>query len=563
MNRVALGELGPYTRPPLTVSYVTPGAASSALIPLDSNQGRAFYAGRIALFHKTVGLLSAGFLVLLNLIIVLHLGYAFRTVFNAENAFHLASVLVSLGVWLGLRHRVPPARALPGIDVVSTVAAMTAYLLMALFASSPPERLDVVMMLIATILQTTRAIIVPSTARQTLFIGIGISLGLMGMTYDLYRRIPYPPEAPGVFFPVVYIVLWCIVTVTVTTLASRVIYGLRQQVEEAQRLGQYTLDEKIGEGGMGVVFRARHALLRRPTAIKLLPPGRGGAGTLSRFEREVQLTSRLTHPNTVAIYDYGHTPDGVFYYAMEYLEGVDLEKLVEADGPQDPSRVVHVLRQVCGALAEAHGIGLVHRDIKPANIILCERGGIPDTAKIVDFGLVKQLAPDVTDPEQSSVNTLMGTPLYLSPEAIKSPEAVDARSDLYALGAVAYYLLTGRTVFEGQTLVEICGQHLHTRPVPPSERAGRSLPSDLEALVLRCLEKNPADRPESAAQLKRALERCNVPLWTEEQARSSWARVEHRATDAQSGSGIRKTVLDASLTVDMRDRVSVVRESAS
>ena len=201
---------------------------------------------------------------------------------------------------------------------------------------------------------------------------------------------------------------------------------------------------------MGIVYRAHHALLRRPTAVKLLPAGRAGESNLSRFEREVQLTSSLTHPNTVAIYDYGHTPDGIFYYAMEYLDGMDLEELVELDGAQDPARVVHVLRQVCGALAEAHGVGLVHRDIKPANILLCERGGIPDTAKVVDFGLVKQLSTSGVGPGVSTVNNIMGTPLYLSPEAITSPEKVDARSDLYALGAVAYYLVTGKAVFEGR-----------------------------------------------------------------------------------------------------------------
>ena len=334
----------------------------------------------------------------------------------------------------------------------------------------------------------------------------------------------------------------------VATLASQLIYGLREQVREARKLGQYTLEEKLGEGGMGVVYRARHAMLRRPTAIKLLPPEKAGQAALERFEREVQLTARLSHPNTVAVFDYGRTPDGVFYYAMEYLDGADLHTLVKADGPQPPARVAHVMRQVASALSEAHGIGLIHRDVKPENVILCERGGIPDVAKVVDFGLVRDL-------EQASAasraDVVQGTPLYLSPEAITAPGKVDARGDLYALGAVGYFMLSGHHVFSGATLVEVCAHHLHTRPVPPSERLGRPLPAALEAIVLACLEKDPARRPATAALLQARLAAfAQDHPWSEDDARAWWDRWRERP-DAHRK---RKEAVSSTLSVSLFER---------
>lgn len=301
--------------------------------------------------------------------------------------------------------------------------------------------------------------------------------------------------------------------------ASTSVLRLRRQVRAARRLGQYALVEKLGEGGMGTVYRAHHALLRRPTAVKLLHAGRNGPAALARFEREVQLTSSLTHPNTVVIYDYGRSPDGVFYYAMEYIDGLNLEDLVQFDGPQSPGRVVHVLGQVCAALAEAHAVGLVHRDIKPANIMLCNRGGVADFVKVLDFGLVKDLAEDSN---LSQSMTLIGTPLYIAPEAIQ-PGPVDGRADIYALGAVAYFMLSGGPVFTGGTMIEVCAKHLSLSPEPLSSKMGEGkIPAELDALVLRCLAKDPAARPASAQALRAALGALPLAPWSPEAAQSFW-----------------------------------------
>jgi len=333
------------------------------------------------------------------------------------------------------------------------------------------------------------------------------------------------PMAPGPAPPLSFLVpatLWSLCGIALSTVASSVIYGLRRRVSEARRLGQYTLEQKLGEGGMGVVYRARHAMLRRPTAVKLLRPEHAGSHELQRFEREVQATAQLSHPNTVAIFDYGRTPDGLFYYAMEYLDGIDLEALVQAFGPQPPGRVVHIMRQVAGALREAHAVQLIHRDVKPGNVILCSRGGAPDVAKVVDFGLVRDLAASRRVTE-SALDLVTGTPLYLSPEAITSPGAVDARSDLYALGAVAWFLLAGQNAFPGATVVEVCAHHLHTPPEPPSRRLGRPLPEDLEEVVLSLLEKSPERRPQSAAALVERLEACACGVeWGQREARAWW-----------------------------------------
>jgi serine/threonine protein kinase len=365
-----------------------------------------------------------------------------------------------------------------------------------------------------------RAAIVPSGPRRTAWISAVASLPVPVLAYFRYATSAPPETSRGA--AVAYALLWALLGVTLSTLVAYVTFRLRRSVARSRRLGQYTLIEKLGEGGMGIVYRAEHEMLRRPTAIKLLPPARAGEENLKRFEREVQLTARLTSPHTVSVYDFGRTPDGVFYYVMEYLDGVDLERLVRESGALPPGRAVRILRHVCESLAEAHGIGLIHRDIKPANILLCERGGVPDIAKLVDFGLVKDLS-SAGDPQLTAENVLSGTPQYIAPETIRDPGSADPRSDLYAVGAVAYYLLTGTPVFSDRSPLETIHHHLQTEPEPPSRRLGRPLPESLEDLVLACLDKDPDGRPESARALLRALDGCkDVEPWDELAAQSWW-----------------------------------------
>jgi serine/threonine-protein kinase len=326
--------------------------------------------------------------------------------------------------------------------------------------------------------------------------------------------------------------------VAVTAVTSSVIYGLRREVRAARRLGQYELTRKIGEGGMGVVYEATHVMLRRPTALKLLPIEKAGEETISRFEREVRQTSRLQHPNSVYIFDYGRTPEGQFYYAMEYLDGLDLKDLVAHEGPLGDARTCRVLRQAARALAEAHAMGLVHRDIKPSNIMLCSRGQVPDTVKVLDFGLVKAVDDGGADDLLTRAGTIVGTPHYMAPETLRNTVDIGPAADVYALGAVGYFLLTGRHVFEGDSVVEVCAQHLKDAPRPPSDCREQPVNPELESLILRCLEKDPAGRFASGAELAEALESLEIPGWGRDEAGRWWqahSPTRDRPEDLEAG----------------------------
>jgi len=326
-------------------------------------------------------------------------------------------------------------------------------------------------------------------------------------------------------------VTWIMILLAATTViyGSHVINTLRHEAFEARQFGQYQLREKIGDGGMGEVWRAEHQMLVRPAAIKLIRPDKLSsdrelsATALARFEREAQATARLESPQTIEIYDFGITNDGTFYYVMELLDGLDLETLVETFGPLPPERVVFLLQQACDSLAEAHHNGLVHRDIKPANIYACRRGLACDVVKVLDFGLVKEHAKE-EDTRLTAAGIVTGTPAYFAPELAGDSGQADARSDIYSLGCVAYWLLTADLVFEGETPLATILEHVRTAPVQPSKRVETNIPASLEAVVMSCLEKNPGDRPQTAQDLRAKLSSAQLGAnWDEDRARKWWA----------------------------------------
>jgi serine/threonine-protein kinase len=478
-----------------------------------------------------------------------HLGFSgwlHQPLFDLEILPETIATIAFTAQWLLLRGPTRTAGFLRFAELGGLLVGTAAFSAMALVLPLVAQPEPIVRGALTYILLAYAAY-VPGTVKRTLFVGVAMTVPLAVCMFLAMRHwdpaLHDPPAATWPKGPVgsmapsitIYSLVWWSVAVAIAAGISKVIYGLRKEVRDSKRLGQYALEEKLGEGGMGVVYRASHAMLRRPTAVKLLLPGKSTDAALARFEREVRRTAMLTHPNTVTVFDFGRTEAGVFYYAMELLDGVTLSDVIDLDGPQSDERVIHLLLQAAGALAEAHDAGLIHRDIKPANILLVNRGGIPDLVKVVDFGLVKDVRTEDPEVERSAVallthaNTITGTPLYMSPEAITDPETIDGRSDLYALGAVGYWLLTGTHVFEARSVVEVCSHHLHTAPESPSKRRGTPVAPDLEALLLSCLAKSPIDRPADAHALRAALHACtSAQSWTSERGSAWWRENDGR-----------------------------------
>ena len=372
-------------------------------------------------------------------------------------------------------------------------------------------------------------VVIPTRPRRALVAALAsvssvpVVIGFMVATH----RTTFNPDPAQFFF---WIIFPYLLSTTMAYVGARVVYRLGTEVSEARELGSYRLVERLGEGGMGEVWRAQHRLLARPAAIKLIRGG--GAGNVGasdeamrRFEREAQITARLSSPHTVQLFDCGIADDGRFYYVMELLNGLDLETLVRRYGPLPAERVIYLLRQVCHSLAEAASYGLVHRDIKPANLFVSRYGGECDFVKVLDFGIAKE----VDHMMETGVigltreHGLRGTPAYIAPEQALGGPGIDSRADIYAVGCVAYFLLTGQLVFTGDTPMAVVVHHAHTPPTRPSERSELPIPAAFDRLVLACLAKNPAERPQSARDLSRQLAEVDgVSPWTEDRARQWW-----------------------------------------
>lgn len=293
----------------------------------------------------------------------------------------------------------------------------------------------------------------------------------------------------------------------------------RRAMLHMQKLGQYTLERRIGKGGMGEVYVARHAMLRRPVALKLIRSDRVSDEVLDQFEKEVQLTSQLTHPNTIAIYDYGRTPEKIFYYVMEFLDGINIKHLLVKEKELPEGRVIHILDQICGSLAEAHRTGLIHRDIKPANIMLCRLGGMHDVVKVLDFGLIKKVS------DRSNESIVAGTVRVMAPEVVNNPGSETPQSDIFSIGVLGYFLLTGHYLYDAATPAEYLKKLLTYEPARPSARLGRPISSDLEQLIVSCLNKNPLLRPGSVKALQYSLRSCLAAgSWTEAHAAGWWEK---------------------------------------
>jgi eukaryotic-like serine/threonine-protein kinase len=364
----------------------------------------------------------------------------------------------------------------------------------------------------------------PARPGTTLRIGlIAAMMDPLGVWIAHLRGLPVP--SPLNTFLLLYPNFICAV---LAVTPAHILYRLSQQIREARALGSYQLVERLGEGGMGEVWRARHRLLARSAAVKLIRPhilhGSGDhTAATERFEREAQATASLTSPHTIRLFDFGLSGDGIFYYVMELLDGCDLESLIRRFGPLPPARAAHILRQVCRSLAEAHNKGLIHRDIKPANIYVCRLGLEYDFVKVLDFGLVRHEDRSAAPTLITAGAPILGTPAYMAPEAILG-DNTDRRIDVYALGCVAYFLLTGEHVFENANAMQVLIHHVHAQPLPPSRRSPHRIPRELDAVVLGCLQKDPERRPRDAEALMEMLDSCRTSdSWDARAARLWWS----------------------------------------
>jgi eukaryotic-like serine/threonine-protein kinase len=498
---------------------------------LDTWAGSQFVQDRLTLLGKTVFLLSFGFFAVFNGIFIAGGVPVLPLLLMQANVWHLLSSSVMAVLWVITRAR---SWSLRTLGILDCAALLLPGIGLAMMAAQPDEKQLMAGLFALTVTMMARAVLIPSTATRTFCLSWIASAPLLAVSFIFHEPAALPGLAPGLLKALISVnaFLWLGIATTLSTVTSRTIYGLRQQVKEAADIGQYTLEAKIGSGGMGEVWRARHRMLIRPAAVKLVTAqqlgsmsGRDSELRLRRFEREARATAGLKSPHTVQLYDFGVTDDGTLYYVMELLDGMDLHTLVDRFGPVPAERAIRLLIQVCASLEDAHQNGLVHRDIKPANIVVSHIGNDWDFVKVLDFGLVK-LGSDRQSDEGlrlTADGNLSGTPAFIAPEIVLGVQQTDHRVDIYSLGCVAYWLVTGKLVFEGPGSVKVMADHVHTPPVPPSSRSELPIPPELDALILECLEKDPGKRPRSASVLQARLQAIPIATsWTSERAESWW-----------------------------------------
>ena len=498
---------------------------------LDTWAGSQFVQARLTLLGKTVFLLSFGFYVVINGVLIGGGVPILPLLMMQNNVWHFLSSSLMAVLWAITRAGSLSLRTLGILDGASVLLPGIG---LAMMAAQPDEKQLMAGMFALAVTMMARAVLIPSTAIRTFWLSAMASMPLLAVSFIFHQPTAMPGLSPGLLKAIISVnaFLWLALSTSLSTVMSRTIYGLRRQVKEAAEIGQYTLEEKIGSGGMGEVWRARHRMLIRPAAVKLVTAQQLGSASerdshlrLRRFEREARATAGLKSPHTVQLYDFGVTDDGTLYYVMELLDGMDLDTLVDRFGPVPAERAIHILMQVCASLDDAHQNSLVHRDIKPANIVVCRVGSDWDFVKVLDFGLVK-LGSDQQSDESlrlTAEGNLSGTPAFIAPEVVLGTQPTDHRVDIYSLGCVAYWLVTGKLVFEGPGAVKVMADHAHTPPLPPSSRTELPIPPDLDALILACLEKDPSKRPRSASVLQSRLGAIPIATpWTSARAESWW-----------------------------------------
>ncbi len=429
----------------------------------------------------------------------------------------IAAVLISLAVFAYARREdLDPGEALDRglvFEVVLGLLMSVMHHSLSWVGNAPPRGWTPVAVWIIVF-----PLMVPATrGKSTLATFATAAMDPAGLFINVAAGLPMPPPVflAQMFLPTV-------VAVGIALVGARIVHELREDAGAVPEMGSYRLVSLIGKGGMGEVWRADHRLLARPAAIKIIrPDGAGGKEAIARFKREAEATATLRSPHTVQLYDFGLTDDGCFFSVMELLDGFPLDDMVERWGPMTPARTVHVLLGVCKSLREAHRLGLIHRDIKPGNIFLCRSGTELDHVKVLDFGLVKEIATDVS---LTQTGFITGTPGFMAPEMALGRKDLDGRTDLYSLACVGFYLLTGGPVFDKKTPIEIIMDHAKTPPPRPSEKSGKPVPEGLEDLLMDCLAKEPKDRPESAREVERRLWALYLPdLWTPDMAERWWS----------------------------------------